>query len=90
MATTAKEEVRDPMLLTVKLYTERLEASHPVSFCACADKPMKQTRKRHVMKGQELTETLEGPVVVSTQATRPRQGVVHKNYCEDLDYDYVS
>jgi len=38
MATTAKEEVQDSMLLAVKFYTEHLEAGHPVSFCSCADK----------------------------------------------------
>jgi len=43
-----------------------------------------------VMKRHEVTDTLEGPVLVSTQAAHPCQGVVHKNYCEDLDFDYVS
>ena len=38
IATTAKEDVQDPMLLTVKSYTEHLEAGHPVSFHACANK----------------------------------------------------
>jgi len=38
MATTAKEDVQDPMLLAVKFYTEHLEAGHPVSFYACANK----------------------------------------------------
>jgi len=29
IATTAKEDVQDPMLLAVKFYTEHLEAGHP-------------------------------------------------------------
>jgi len=41
------------------------------------------------MKKHEVTDTLEGPVMVSTQAKRPCRGVVCKNYCEDLDSDYV-
>ena len=45
-----------------------------------ATKPMKQTRKRHVMKKHEVTDTLEGLVLVSTQATCPCRGVVCKNY----------
>ena len=50
---------------------------------------MKRTRKRHVMKRHEVTDALEGPVLVSTQAARPRRGVVRKDYCEDFDFDYV-
>jgi len=188
IATTAKEDVQDPMLLAVKSYTKHLEAGHRVSFRACANKfgvsretlrqriagrrtrkeanddmawftpeedqvligflkeiaehgfpdtkrylrecvnallrskkgdptfsvginwvdhahaglqqseaapaqlatkPMKRTRKRHVMKRHKVTDALEGPVLVSTQAARPRRGVVRKNYCEDLDFDDV-
>jgi len=54
-----------------------------------ATKPMKQTRKRHVMKRHEVTDALEGPVLVSMQAAHPCRGVVHKNYCEDFDFDYI-
>jgi hypothetical protein len=38
MATTAKEDAQPPMLLAVKFHTELLEAGHPVSFHACANK----------------------------------------------------
>jgi len=38
MATTAKEDVQNPMISAVKFYTEHLEAGHPVLFCACANK----------------------------------------------------
>jgi len=38
MATTAKEDVQHPMLLAMKFYTEHLEAGHPISFRACANK----------------------------------------------------
>jgi len=38
IATTAKEDVQDPMLLAVKSYTKHLEAGHRVSFRACANK----------------------------------------------------
>ena len=41
------------------------------------------------MKKHEVTDTLEGPVMVSTQATCLCRGVACKNYCEDLDSDYV-
>jgi hypothetical protein len=38
MATTAKEDAQPPILLAVKFFTDQLEAGHPVSFCACANK----------------------------------------------------
>jgi len=38
MATTAKEDVQNPMCLAVRSCTEHLEAGHPVSLHACANK----------------------------------------------------
>jgi len=55
-----------------------------------ATKPRKRTRKHHVMKRHGVTDALEGPVLVSTQAAHPHRGVVRKNCCEDLDFDDVS
>ena len=38
MATTAKGDVQNSMLLTVKSDAEHFEAGHPVSLYACANK----------------------------------------------------
>ena len=50
MATAAKEDVQPPILLAVRFYTEHLEAGHPVSLHACANKfgVSKETVRQHI------------------------------------------
>jgi hypothetical protein len=58
MATTAKEDAQPPMLLAVKFFTEQLEAGHPVSFHACANKfgVCRETLHQHIAGRKQFKE----------------------------------
>jgi len=72
MATTAKEDVQNPMALALKFCTEHLEAGHPVSSCACANKfgVSRETLHQHIA-GRRTCKEANGDMAWFTSEEDP-------------------